>query len=125
MKKKTTTALLIVVGGALLCVAVLRGAGAIDLSYYASRVSASQTTSKNESHSGREKHFSYRLVLKYGQETVQHVRHNYNSLPEIETVAVLHEPTFSGNTYLPFVKGSQMQYHCMFRSSLAPERPNR
>ena len=120
MKKKIKLSLLIVVG-ILVCVVILREVGCVDLCLYTSRISTSHSASKGESHSGNEKNFSYDLTIKYKDQTLQHFSHSYNSLPPIQIEAVMAEPTYSGNYYLPLVKNFTMKYQCQFETKKASD----
>src|SRR5215469_4477062 len=112
MKRKKIA--ILVIGSVLLGVAVLRETGAIDASVYKSNLSVSQTTTKSDTYSGDEKHFSYHLTIKHTNQTLQSQTYSYNNLLPIEIEATLEDPVYSGNCILPLIKNFKMAYQCEF-----------
>ena len=84
---------------------------------------AGDTFAWSDVNPGPEKHFSYHAAVKYQDETF--LIHNvYERLPPLCIEAILEEPQYSGNLFLPFYKSFKTAYQCNFapQSRQATER---
>jgi len=118
MKRKKLA--LLVIGCVVLCLAVLREIGVVDVNLYRSALSTSQSSSKSQVRSGQEESFSFHLTLKHKNETLLNHSHSYNGLPPIEIEATLADPVYSGNCVLPLAKNFKLAYQCEFTTTKSP-----
>lgn len=119
MKKKKK--ILRAIGCAFLALVLLREVGVLDLNFYQSKLSASQSSTLSQMRPGGRKQFSYHLTMKYGNKTIGRQTHTYNNLPPIEMEATLEEPVYSGNDVLPLAKHFDMTYRFKLTTAKPPQ----
>jgi hypothetical protein len=117
MRAGTVKLVLILLG--VFCFVVLRSWG-VDLKLYKAALVASQQTSRTDvTPAGQEKNYSYRVSLKCGHRMLGDYWHRNTNAPMIYIEAVMDEPVYSGNYYMPFVKNFTMSYTCTFATAMS------
>lgn len=117
MKRKP---ILIAIVLLLLTLVILRETGILGINFYRSELKTKHTALQTVEQQGDTRPISYHLTVKYRNKTFFESTHTSDNPSPVEVEAMLEEPTYTGNTWLPFSKNFEMVYLCTFTATKAP-----